>query len=166
MLEEKKCFFKQNNLCTLNDKLIEELESIHEFKCQSSCWWYTPVYTGKDKFYLILEEYHSYMNYKNLEDVELSLFLSGHDCICENDFDNISYQAALIALVCRKYKKLKPYEFLVAVDYMKILYFKIPKSIKRKYKRIKKKLKSSNNFEYKIYLMEINNFKKSLNIEP
>lgn len=158
----KECAFKENNFCNLNKENISEIEKRCNFKCLESCWWINPTYKGKDKVNLLLEEYHLYMKNKNLKDVDMIRFLNGHDCGAINDYYDISYQAALISLVVRKYKDIKSYEYLEAVDYMKLLNFKVPKSIKRKYIRIKNNLEIKNDFHYKLYLNSINTFKESL----
>ncbi len=150
------CTYWINNKCTACKALEDKKE------CDKKvCMHYHPLYKGEDIPFVLSEIYNSFKDSKD-EDLNAFKFLAGHNC--QEFFDHdywewpvyeymLMYRGSKYARIGKSEKRPMDSEsFISSYELMRHFGFKITKKMKRKYNRLKKKVKNTNyrkyNFSY------------------
>lgn len=97
------------------------------------------IYTGRSKRKLLYRQLKDADRWVKAKDVDYMRGIYGHCAKLLDDFDDISYWSYTIWLIQhKKYKYVTDFELKEAYENMKLMYLKIPKSLKRKLRRLKK----------------------------
>ena len=127
------CGYKQNNYCDYHEK---DLNSIKD--C-TDCHYAVSVYTDKDKISLLYKALKDASKEKSAKSVEYLMCLNGHCSNLAGDFDDIYYIGySLWLLLHKRYKLVTNIGLVLACESAKLMGIKIPKGVRRKFRRFKK----------------------------
>ena len=127
------CGYKQNNYCDYGEKDLNSTDDCID------CHYAVPVYTIKDRVSMLYEAIKNASKEKSIKVVSNMVGVFGHYVMLSGDFDDLYYTGYSIYLLLRKkYKWLTDFGLVSACEAMKYMGIKIPKGVKRKYRRFKK----------------------------
>ena len=98
------------------------------------------VYKGKAKVDMLYQQLKRADNWGTAKDVFYMRGIYGHCAAKLDDFNDLSYHSHTIWLIQhKKFKYVSDWDLKEAYECMKLMYLKIPKSVRRKLRRMKKR---------------------------